>query len=196
MADRFDFLQSLSRRDVLAAGVGSLLTLGATSALGRPSVRLAGGHAYLHPATDRAIANGLQPGSDDEAYVTVVPDEAPDAAGPDLDEGVRETLETPETDEEGGVFHAIIQTRSTPESAYYLTPAGLADPYWRGRDTLVFPVAVEPWGSLDEIDDRAERERLRSADELVTTSIWSVTPSLYYFPSHVDLAQVHREYVA
>ncbi|WP_336001148.1 hypothetical protein [Halorientalis halophila] len=201
MSSRFDVPGNVSRRDLLAAGAGGLVTLGVTSAfgargaLGRPAVRLTGGHAYVHPAADRAIENGLQPDGDDDAYVTVVADEAPAVAGPDLDPNVRERLETAETDEEGGVFHAVIQTRSTPESAYYLTPAGLGDPYWRGRDTLVFPVAVESWGSLDDIDDGAEGERLRSADELVTTSIWSVTPSLRTLPSTVDLAQVHRERV-
>jgi hypothetical protein len=195
MPSRLDALRKLSRRDLLAAGAGSLLTLGATSALGRPSVRLTGGHADLHPAADRAIDNGLQQDGEEQAYVTLVADEAPAVAGPDLDPEVRETLKTAETDEEGGVFHVIIQTRSTFESAYYLTPAGLRDPYWRGRDTLVVPVTVEEWGSLDGIDDDARRERLRSAEELVTTSIWGVTPALHVFPSNVDLAQVHREYV-
>ncbi|WP_424016955.1 hypothetical protein ACOZ4N_13850 [Halorientalis pallida] len=194
MPSRFDALRSLSRRDLLAAGAGSLLTLGATSALGRPSVRLTGGHAYLHPAADRAIDNGLQQDGEEQAYVTLVADEAPDVAGPDLDPDIRERLETPETDEEGGVFHAIIQTRSTPESPHYLTPAGLRDPYWRGRGTLVFPVTVEEWGSLDGMDDD-KREALQSAEELVTTSIWGVTPALNFFPNNVDLAQVHREYV-
>jgi hypothetical protein len=113
--------------------------------------------------------------------------------GPGLRASVRETLEPSETDEDGGVFHAVIQTRSTPESPYHLSPASLRGPYWRGRDTLVFPVELEEWGPLNGIDDDAKRERLQSAGELVTMAGWSVTPALSYFPSNVDLAQVHRD---
>ncbi|AQL42676.1 hypothetical protein BV210_08105 [Halorientalis sp. IM1011] len=190
-----DAVRSLSRRDLLAAGAGSLLTLGATSALGRPSLRFDGGAAYIHPASDRTIENGLQPDGDAETYVTVVADEAPDVAGPDIRPTFRELLETPETDEDGGVFHAIIQTRSTPESSYYLYPDSVRDPRWRGRDTLVIPVGVESVGPFDGIEDDDRRTQLQSAAELVGTAIWSVTPALNHLPSNVDLAQVHREYV-
>jgi hypothetical protein len=195
MPSRLDFLRTLSRRDVLAAGAGSLLTLGAKSSIGRPSLRFDGGSAYVHPAGDRTIDNGLDEDGDADTFVTIVADEAPSVAGPDLRSSFREKLETPDTDEEGGVFHAIIQTRSTPASPYYLSPVSLRGPRWRGRDRIVFPVTIEPWGSLDGIDDEARGDRLRSAEKLVTTAIWSVTPSLRSLPAHVDLAQVHREYV-
>ncbi|RXK50285.1 hypothetical protein [Halorientalis pallida] len=130
MSSRFGALRTLTRRDLLAAGVDGLLTLGATSALGRPSLRFDGGSAYVHPADERTIDNGLQPDGEEQAYVT-----------------------------------------------------------------LVIPVAVESVAPFDGMENDARREELQSADELVTTSIWSVGPALNYLPSNVDLAQAHRDYV-
>lgn len=156
--------------------------------IGRPSVRMDSGRATLHPAGDLYVANGLQPDGDSRLFVTAVPDDAAGWVGPDADDSLAEPLRTTGGDR----FHVVVQLRSSPEAPISLWPDPGSSFEWATRSTLRARVDVEPWGSLDRIDDEAERERLRSADELVFTAVWTLVPGLDSLPEDVELVLASR----
>jgi hypothetical protein len=146
------------------------------------------GRAQLHPATDRYLANGLQPDGDDRLLVAAIPDEAPGRVGPDANDAIADVLRNPGTDQ----FHVLVQLRSTPDAPMELWPT-VGDPFeWTDQSTLRATVDVEPWGSLDRIDENAERERLATADELVWTAVWTLAPAIENPPDDVELVLQSR----
>jgi hypothetical protein len=174
-----------SRRDLLAtAGAGSLAALAGCSNPLRPEIRLAGGFGTIHPGSDIVIANGLVPGSGD-VYATVVPDEAPDRVGPDAATEVVDRLSNASTED---IFHLVVQVRSLPAAPISLR---VWDVELRNRRTLRAEVGVDSWDVLDNVEG-AERERLESAESLVYTTIWSVTPSVSPLPEDVELELAQR----
>jgi len=87
----------------------------------------------------------------------------------------------------------VLQLRSDPTAPTAIAPAIGGGLGWADRDTLRAHVAVEPWGPLDRVDDEERRERLRSADELVYTTVWAVTPGVDDPPETVELVLESRD---
>lgn len=172
------------RRFLTALGLGGLAPIAGCSS-GRSTVRMESGMGVLHPADERYIAHGLQPEGPASVFARVVPDQAPEYVGPAASYQFRDILMNPGLD----AFHVILQIRSTPDAPIELM---LDDVRWRNRQTLVCSVTVAPWGPLSRIDDRERRERLRSAEELVYTSVWSLTPSPKQLPEDVELSLAHQ----
>lgn len=146
------------------------------------------GVGVLHPADELHVANGLQPHGDDRVFATVAPDEAPELVGPDANYSIAEALERSAAADQ---FHAVVQLRSTPEAPMSIRPVGGSGFEWR-EETLHVTVDVEPWGSLDRIDDDDRREALRSADELVYTSVWDLSPTPDDLPENLTLELATR----
>jgi hypothetical protein len=174
----------MRRRTLLrTVPLAALSGVAGCSGLGHPDVEMKQGTARLHPATDRYLANGLQPDGDDRLLVAATPDEAPDRVGPNANDAIADDLRNPGTDQ----FHVVVQLRSTPDAPMELWPT-VGDPFeWTGQSTLRVTVDVEPWGSLGRIDDAAQRERLTTADELVWTTVWTLTPNVDDLPDDVEL---------
>lgn len=173
------------RRRTLLGSLPALALVGSAgcSALQRPDVRLDSGSGRLHPTTDDVIANGLQPGGDANLFVTAAPDEAPDLLGPDAEGAIADALRNAGLDQ----FHVVVQLRSTPAAPMELWPEHGDAFDWPDRSTLRASVVVEPWGSIDRIDDDEERKAFREADDLLFTAVWSLTPGLDDIPSEVAL---------
>lgn len=150
----------------------------------RPEVRMAGGHGVIHPADELYVAGGLQPGGDEHLFTAVVPDEAPDMIGPDAGRSTANALRNAGTDDQ---FHVVAQLRSTPDDPLQFWPAAGDAFEWRDRSTLHVDAEVRPWGSFDRIDDEDQRERLRSADELVYTTVWNLTPTPADLPERLTV---------
>ena len=162
-------------------------TAGCTS-LSRPELEMESGRAVLHPASEIQIAHGLQAHGDDRLYVKAVPDSAPDVMGPDIDPELEDLLRNPGMDQ----FHIVVQLRSTPEGPMELWPAPGNRFEWVDRSTLRVTVQVQPWGSLDRIDDEARRQELQTADGLIYTGVWTLSPSLDDLPSNVEMVLQSR----
>ncbi|WP_255195859.1 hypothetical protein [Halorarius litoreus] len=178
------------RRRSLLATLPAAAALGGCSSLSSltaPDLRPESGSGVLQPADELQIAHGLQPDGDDGVYAIVAPDEARDLVTEDTDDHLVDTL----SNDGGDVFTLVLQMRSTPDApiSLMLEPGGDVRVE---RNTLHADVVVEPWGSLDRIDHRETRESLRSADELVYTSVWNLTPELRSLPEQVDLHLYHR----
>lgn len=179
----------VGRRTYLAAlGTGVLTGVAGCTGTGRPEVRLDSGSATLHPATELYIANGLQPNGENRVFVRATPDESPELIGPAAEGQIADTLRNPGSNQ----FHIVVQLRSTPDSPMELWPASGGAFDWPGPKTLRSTVEVRPWGQLDRIDDDTDRERLRTADEVVFTAIWSMTPSVDELPDEVQLNLASR----
>lgn len=176
------------RRRSLLAALPTALALAGCSTLSRTEVRLNRGVGILTPVDIRQITNGLQPGGDDRVFATVAPDESPELVTEKTDEDIDGIIRQ----DGGDLIHLITQIRSTPEGPMELAPTP-GDEMWIDRDTLVVQVTVEPWGSLDRIDDDEERNRLRTADELIYTGVWSLEPEPPSLPSDVSLRLSHRD---
>jgi hypothetical protein len=160
-----------------------LSSIAGCSSRGNTDVEMDRGRARLHPATDRYVANGLQPNGDDRLFVAAVPDEAPSRVGPDATDSIAEALQYAGNDQ----FHLVVQLRSTPDGPMELWPA-VRDPFeWTTQSALRVTVDVEPWGSLDRVDDEDRRKRLATANELVWTAVWSLTPNVEDLPDDVEL---------
>jgi hypothetical protein len=171
------------RRRTLLAALPAAVALGGCSAVATPDIRPDSGSGHLRPASRLQIAHGLQPDSDDRVYATVAPDEARDLVTEDTDDQLVDTL----SNDGGDVFTLVTQLRSTPESpmALWLAPFGEV---WREGDTLHADVSVEPWaGTLEDADGS-----LRTAEELVYTAVWNMTPEPRSLPKHVALHLYHR----
>lgn len=174
--------RSLLRTTALTLGAG----LAGCSRLGqRPEVRMDSGRATLHPATELYIANGLQPDGDDRVFSTITPDESPELVGPDAENSIADRLRNPGIDDQ---FHVVVQLRSTPAAPMSIWPVAGGAFGWRDRSTLHVDVEVEPWGSPDRIDD----EELRSAEELVYTGVWDLTPAPDTLPEDLVLELATR----
>lgn len=173
------------RRRALLKCVPALTLPGVAGCTGlsRPTIRMDSGRGTLHPATDLDINNGLQPGGNDRVYATVTADEAHRIVGPDANRTIAEPLENPGIDQ----FHIVIQLRSSPDAPMSIGLAPGSSFTWTSRSTLRVTVTIEPWGSLDRIDADELRERLRSADELVYTGVWSLTPAVDSISDTVEL---------
>lgn len=173
-----------SRRQILSAiGAGGLTAIAGCSS--QTTIRMDSGMGTIHPADELHIAHGLQPDGNANVFARVVPDQAPEYVGPAASTYLRDTLQNPAPE----VFHVIIQIRSTPEGPIELS---LDDVRRRNQKTIDCAVTVAPWGSFSRIDDTELRERLQSADELVYTSVWSLTPSPKQLPETVHLSLTHR----
>lgn len=181
----------MQRRSLLGTAALALGTgLAGCSRLGaRPEVRAHSGRGTLHPADELYIAHGLQPDGRGLVYTTVAPDEAPELLGPDAGTPVADALRHPTPDDE---FHVVLQLRSTRDAPMLLRPEAGNAFEWRDRSTLAVTVVVEPWGSLDRVDDQNLREKLRSADELVYTAVWDLTPAPADLPEDVVLELATR----
>jgi hypothetical protein len=131
------------------------------------------GFGTIHPADELHIAHGLQSGGTSRVFTNVVPDEAPEWVGPAAEDTIADRLGGRGTENQ---FHAIVQLRSTLNAPMRLQPTAGSAFDWRGRSTLRMYAEVHPWGSLDRIDDEERRESLRSAEELVYTSLWDLAP--------------------
>lgn len=180
----------MRRRDLLR-GVPATALAGTAGCLGtgRPAVRMDSGSGTLHPATELYVANGLQPDGDDGVFVEATADESPELVGPDAEGTLADTLRHPHVDDR---FHVVVQLRSTPDGPMELWPASGGAFDWPDRTTLRATVEVRPWGSFDRIDDEVQRERLRAADELVFTAVWSLVPALDELPPEVALRLATR----
>lgn len=170
------------RRRSLLAALPTAVALGGCSVLASPDLRMETGSGHLRPASQRQIANGLQPDGDDAVYATVAPDEARDLVTPDTSDALVDTL----SNDGGDVFTLVAQLRSTPESPMALWLAFPGEIQVRG-ETLHADVTVEPWGSFDDSD-----ESLSTAEELVYTGVWNLTPEPRTLPDKVDLHLRHR----
>jgi len=178
----------MQRRSLLAATALPLASglPGCTRLTGPPNVRMAGGHGVLHPVDEQYVVGGLQPGGDDDLFTAVAPDEAPDLVGPDADRSTANALRNAGTDDQ---FHVVAQVRSTPDEPLDFWPAAGDAFEWRDRSTLHVVAELRPWGSLDRIDDEDQREGLRSADELVYTTVWELTPTPDSLPERLTVDQ-------
>lgn len=173
----------MRRRALLRTAPVALLSgVAGCSAPGTPDVEMSQGTARLHPATERYVASGLQPDGEQPLFVAAVPDEAPDRVGADAPDSIAQTLRY----EGGDQFHVVVQLRSTPDAPMALWPTIGSPIEWANSSTLRVTVDVEPWGALDRIDDDADRERLATADELVWTAVWSLTPAIETLPDTVE----------
>ena len=179
----------LSRRKYIA-GLGMGILSGAAGCLGngRPQVRLDSGSATLHAASERYIANGLQPNGDNHVFVTATGDESPELIGSAAKGTLADKLRNPGSDQ----FHIVIQLRSSPDGPMELWPSPGRAFEWPDQSTLRATVIVEPWGPFERIDDETERERIRRADELIFTAVWSLTPGLDELPDDVQLLLASR----
>jgi len=175
-----------SRRTVLKlAGVGCLAAF-AGRAFAYPDVRLNGGAGTLHPAADRYLSERLLP-EGESLGATLVAGTDEDRVGPDASDGVRRALSDPGwfQNDDATTYRLVVQYRSTPAR-----PRGLAlrDVEWEGAWTLAFEAALSEWSPLEDIDGE-EGERLRSADELVYTSVWAVSAPVGALPKpSIDVA--------
>ncbi|WP_255149501.1 hypothetical protein [Halorarius halobius] len=169
------------RRRSLLAALPATVALAGCSALSAPDVRAESGTGVVHPADPLQIANGLQPGGNDRVYATVVGDESPNLVTEATDDSLADTLRN----DGGDVFHLVMQLRSIPDApmSLMLTPAG--EVRVQG-DTLHAEVTVEPR------DTGLDDEELGTAEELIYTSVWSLTPALDSLPTNVDLHLTHR----
>lgn len=179
------------RRRALLTSLPAIALVGTAgcTALSRPELEMESGRAVLHPASEIQIANGLQAHGDDRLFVKAVPDTAPDIVGPDVDPEIGDLLRNPGIDQ----FHIVVQLRSTPDGPIELWPAPGNRFEWVDRSTLRVAVEVQPWGSLDRIDDEAQRQELQTAEELVYTGVWSLSPSLDDLPSRVEMVLASRD---
>lgn len=172
---RRTFLRSIS--------VAALVGAAGCSSFGRSEVRMDSGSAIIHPATDQYITNGLQPDSNNRVFATAVADESPAWIGPDAESTIADPLQNQGADQ----FHVIVQLQSSSEAPISLQPAFSSPFEWPNRSTLRVTVQVKSWGSLDRLDDKTLRKRLTSADELIYTAVWSLTPNLENLPRTVEL---------
>ena len=179
----------MRRRSLLATLPAAVAVSGCSTvtSLTAPDIRSESGSGHLRPADERQIAHGLQPDGRDQVYATVAPDEARDLVTDDTVDHLVDTL----SNDGGDVFTLVMQLRSTPESpmSLMLEPGGEVQ---IDGNTLHADVTVEAWGPLDRIDDRDTRESLQSADELVYTSVWNLSPDRRSLPDRVDLHLTHR----
>lgn len=171
------------RTYMTALGTGVLSATAGCTETGRAEVRMDSGSSTLHPATELYIANGLQPKGDDHIFATATGDASPEMVGPAAEGTIADKLRNPDSNQ----FHVIVQLRSTPDGPMELWPVGGSAFDWTDQSTLRAIVEVEPWGSFDRIDDEAERERLLTADELIFTTGWSLSPALDEPPHDVQL---------
>ncbi|MFW6384773.1 MAG: hypothetical protein ACOCY7_01420 [Halodesulfurarchaeum sp.] len=179
----------MRRRTFLrSASAFALVGAAGCTAPGRPEIRMESGRSVLHPVSEQFIANGLQPHGRDRLYVTATADSSPDILGPDADSSIVDVLTNSGMDQ----FHVVVQLRSSPVAPMELWPAPGHAFEWIDRSRLRTRVVVEPWGSLDRIDDRERRDALRSADELVHTAVWSLTPGLEDLPSEIQFVLAAR----
>lgn len=175
----------MKRRSLLgttALALGSSLA-GCSQIGARPDVRMSSGYGTLHPADERHIAHGLQSDGDSRVFTEVTPDEAPEWIGPDAGTSIVDRFRDPDVDEP---FHLAVQLRSTPDAPMSIHPIpGRRAFEWHDRSTLRARFDVQPWGSFDRIDDEERREELRSAEGLVYTSVWDLTPASDNIPADV-----------
>lgn len=176
------------RRRALLTTLPTTFVLAGCSALSTPELRFSRGVGILEPAVDRQISTGLQPGGDGRVFTTVAADESPELVTDETDEEIDGIIRQ----DGGDLIHLITQLRSTPDGPMELLPAPGGD-IRIDDNTFVVPVTVEPWGSFDRIDDEEERERLRTAEELVYTGVWSLEPELRSPPADVSLRLSHRD---
>jgi|GEM_PF-5807836 len=159
-----------SRRTLLKAG--GLIALGAVAGrtFAYPDVELEYGVGTLHPASDRVLAaDALGDGAHPAAFVR---GDGTYLSGPDASEPVRRALSESDT------VRIVSRHRSTPDN-----PEGLffRRVTWDGVWTLAVDADVRPWSALDNVD--GERgERLRSADELQYTTVWTLSTGLSGLP--------------
>jgi hypothetical protein len=168
----------VSRRTLVSSfGAGAIGTIAGWRIL-RPAVRVRTGVSHLHPASEPAIENRLRP---DTAHrgIGLVPPDATALVGPTTPESIATALERAETDATDRV-HVVVQLESTPDDPRRLH---IEDVGWRFPRTLVATTSTDEWGSLSDIDDEEERERLANADRLVTTGIWSLSVQPKWNPS-------------
>lgn len=175
------------RRRTLLTALPTTLTLTGCSALSAPELRVNRGIGILEPAADRQISDGLQPGGDDRVFAIVTADESPELVTDETDEDIDGIIRQ----DGGDLIHLITQLRSTPDGPMELalTPGGDIQ---IDADTLIVPVIVESWGSFERIDDEQERERIRTAEELIYTGVWSLEPEPQSIPTDVSLRLSHR----
>lgn len=147
----------------------------------RPGLQVRTGVSRLHPASDRVIADGLEPDTSD-SFITVAPPEATALGGQDAPETVTDALESAEADRDDRLS-IVIQLRSRPDSPRRLQVRGVD---WRPPQTLEVRAQVDEWGSLSSVDAE-ERERLRTAEWLTSTGIWSLSPRPRWAPSRAVL---------
>lgn len=143
------------------------------------------GSATLHPISERYLATGLEPGGDDQLLGMAVPDKSPDLLGPDAEGSIADKLRNPGMDQ----FHVVVELRSIPSDPLEIWPVPGDAFTWADSDTLEVTVDIGSWGSLDEIDDPERRQALESADELVHTGVWTLSPALENLPTEVTFSQ-------
>lgn len=182
----------MHRRALLATGATALGggLAGCARLTGRRDVRMDSGHATLQPATERPIADGLQPDGDDRLATWVVADEAPALIGADATTTIVDTLRNKGSKPQ---FHVVVQLRSQPEAPKEIWPVAGDAFGWADRSTLRARAEVGPWGRLDRIDDPDRRERLRSAQSLVYTGVWTLRPAPDPLPREIILETEQRE---
>lgn len=167
-------------------GVAGCSTLGASP---RPELEIEHDTGTLHPASEQFVTDGLEPGGRAQVHVTATADEAPATVGSDASQSIASTLGNPNLD----AFHVVAQIRSSPEAPMQLWPV-TGDPLrWPDPWTLRATVRVEPWGSLELIDDEDRREELRLADDLVFTSVWTLSPDVDELPKETVLELSTRD---
>ena len=176
-------------RSVSVLGVVGVAGCSAFGASARPELEMKHGSGTLHPASEQFVTNGLEPGGHARVHVTATADEAPDVLEPDASQSIASTLRNSNPDS----FHVVAQIRSSPAAPMDLWPV-TSDPFgWPDRWTLRATVRVEPWISLEQMDDEDRREELRSADDLVFTSVWTLSPDVEELPKEIELELATRD---
>lgn len=162
----------MQRRRVLA---GAAALVGLTGCLGdsRPELSLHTGVGRLHPASERYLTDGLEPGGVRSEYAAAVPDATPEAVASAAPDSLAERLRG---DREAAQFHVLTELRSTPTEPLRF---GTGQAVGWADGALRFTTNVTPVEKLEG--------RLAAADELVYTAVWSVRPGLEELPDEVEL---------
>ncbi|MEZ3144777.1 hypothetical protein [Halobaculum sp. MBLA0143] len=162
----------MQRRRVLA---GAAALVGLTGCLGgsRPELGIHTGVGRLHPADERYLTDGLEPGGVRSEYAAAVPDAAGDAVGSAAPDSLAERLDGRRDAEQ---FHVLTELRSTPtEPLRFGTGQAVG---WE-NGAIRFTTSVTPVESLEG--------ELTTADELVYTAVWTVRPGIEELPDEVEL---------
>ncbi|THE65170.1 hypothetical protein D8Y22_08095 [Salinadaptatus halalkaliphilus] len=172
----------VSRRQTIALVGSGIVGVALDRSLFRPDLRVRTGSSNLHPGAEDAIDGGLDP-DEAQSFVTVAPADPTTLLGQNPPSSVETTLQNAPTDDDDR-FAVVVQYRSTPDQPRRLQVDEVG---WRFPRTLKVVPEVDDWGSLSSLA-AAERERLREAEWLVTTGVWTVSPRPRWVPSRAVLA--------
>ena len=188
-----DFVEECMQRRSVLGMLGLGLTggvAGCSSAQSRPSVELDSTVGITHPATESYIVDGLAANGDNRVFTQVTGDAAPELVGPDATHPVNNRLRGRGHEDQ---FHLIVQLRSTPDAPLVLWPMRHREVPDRVelRDDSTLVAQVDVYSDIHR-NERIHGE-LPEAEELVHTSVWSLTPTIDPLPEDVRLQLATRD---